>query len=153
MGLPATDAIQELRGQIRGRVIGPGDDGYDEARTPFYGGIDRHPVLIAQAADSTDVSNVIRLARETDLELAVRSGGHSIAGHGTTNGGVVLDLRDMAKVEIDAVACTAWVETGATALQVTKAAAEHGLVVGFGDSGSVGVGGITLGGGIGFLVR
>ena len=62
MALPATDAIEQLRSQFRGRVIGPDDDGYDEARTPFYGGIDRHPVLVARAADATDVSNVIRLA-------------------------------------------------------------------------------------------
>ena len=73
MALPATDAIRELQGQLRGRVIGPEDDGYDEARTPFYGGIDRHPVLIARPADATDVSKVIQLARDTGLELAVRS--------------------------------------------------------------------------------
>jgi len=138
---------------LRGSVIRPEDAAYDRARAVFYGGIDKRPAAIVRVADVADVQRVVAMARDGDHELAVRSGGHSIAGHGTTNGGVVLDLRDMAKVEIDAVACTAWVETGATALQVTKAAAEHGLVVGFGDSGSVGVGGITLGGGIGFLVR
>jgi len=138
---------------LRGSVIRPEDAGYDRARAVFYGGIDKRPAAIVRVADVADVQRVVAMARDGDHELAVRSGGHSIAGHGTTNGGVVLDLRDMAKVEIDAVARTAWVETGATALQVTKAAAEHGLVVGFGDSGSVGVGGITLGGGIGFLVR
>ena len=138
---------------LRGSVIRPEDAGYDNARTVFYGGIDKRPGAIVRVADVADVQRVVAAARDGDHELAVRSGGHSIAGHSTTNGGMVLDLRDMAKVEIDAVARTAWVETGATALQVTQAAAEHGLVVGFGDSGSVGVGGITLGGGIGFLVR
>ena len=138
---------------LRGPVIRPEDAGYDRARAVYYGGIDKRPAAIVRVADVADVQRVVAAARDGDHELAVRSGGHSIAGHSTTNGGLVLDLRDMAKVEIDAVARTAWVETGATALQVTQAAAEHGLVVGFGDSGSVGVGGITLGGGIGFLVR
>ena len=77
MALPATDAIQELRGQFRGRVIGPEDDGCDKTRTPYYGGIDRHPVLIARPADATDVSKVVQLARDTGLELAVRSDGHT----------------------------------------------------------------------------
>jgi FAD/FMN-containing dehydrogenase len=138
---------------LRGSVIRPEDAGYDGARAVFYGGIDKRPAAIVRVADVADVQRVVAMARDGDHELAVRSGGHSIAGHSTTNGGVVLDLREMTKVEIDAVARTAWVETGATALRVTRAAAEHGLVVGFGDSGSVGVGGITLGGGIGFLVR
>jgi FAD/FMN-containing dehydrogenase len=100
-----------------------------------------------------DVRRVIAVARDEGRELAIRSGGHSIAGHSTTNGGIVLDLRSMARIDIDATNRTAWAETGATALQVTEAAVEAGLVVGFGDSGSVGIGGITLAGGIGFLVR
>jgi FAD/FMN-containing dehydrogenase len=95
----------------------------------------------------------VATARKGGHELAVRSGGHSIAGHSTTDGGIVLDLKGTSKIEIDPTARTAWAETGATALQVTEAAAKHSLVLGFGDSGSVGIGGITLGGGIGFLVR
>ncbi|HKG57907.1 MAG TPA: FAD-binding oxidoreductase, partial [Candidatus Limnocylindrales bacterium] len=86
-------------------------------------------------------------------ELAVRSGGHNTAGHGSTDGGIVIDLRDMKAIDIDVAGRTAWVETGATAAEVTNATGEHGLAVGFGDTGSVGVGGITLGGGIGYLVR
>ena len=152
MALPATDAIRELRSQFRGRVIGPEDDGYDEARTPFYGAIDRHPVLIARPADSTDVSKVIRLARDTDLELAVRSGGHSVAAHCVSDG-IVLDLSAMKAIDVDVDSRTAWAETGLTAGEFTTAAAAHGLAVGFGDTGSVGVGGITLGGGVGFLLR
>ena len=152
MALPATDAIRELRSQFRGRVIGPEDEGYDEARTPFYGGVDRHPVLIARPADATDVSNVIRLAHDTDLELAVRSGGHSVAAHCVSDG-IVLDLSAMKAMDVDVETRTAWAETGLTAGEFTTAAAAHGLALGFGDTGSVGIGGITLGGGVGFLLR
>jgi hypothetical protein len=138
---------------VTGPVIVPEDPTYDQARAVFYGGIDKRPGAIVRVANVADVQRVIAAARHGGYELAVRSGGHSIAGHSTTDGGIVVDLRSMASIEIDANARTAWVETGATALQVTQATAPHGLVVGFGDSGSVGVGGITLGGGIGFLVR
>ena len=142
-----------LTNNIKGRVITPDDPTYDQARTVFYGGIDKRPSAIIRVSNVEDVRRVIATARDQGYELAVRSGGHSVVGHSTTDGGIVIDLRDMSKIEIDAQARTAWVETGATAIQVTQALAEHGLVIGFGDSGSVGVGGITLGGGIGFLVR
>ena len=87
------------------------------------------------------------------MDLAVRSGGHSAAGHGTTDGGILLDLSPMKAIDIDVAGRTAWAETGLTAGEVTTALGEHGLAVGFGDTGSVGIGGITLGGGIGYLVR
>jgi FAD/FMN-containing dehydrogenase len=138
---------------IRGRVVTPTDSEYNQIRTIFYGGIDKRPAAIVRVANVADVRRAIATARDGDYEVAVRSGGHSIVGHGTTDGGITIDLRDMANIEIDARARTAWVESGATALQFTQALQEHGLVVGFGDSGSVGVGGITLSGGIGFLVR
>ena len=138
---------------IRGQVITPDDAGYDQARTVFYGSVNKRPNAIVRVEGVTDVQHVIAAARERGLELAIRSGGHSIAGHSTTDGGIVLDLRSMNQIEIDTADRTAWVGTGATALQVTEAATKHGLVLGFGDAGSVGVGGITLGGGIGFLVR
>ncbi len=145
-------ALRKLTG-IKGRVITADDPSYDQARTVFYGGIDKRPSAIVRVADVEDVRRVIQLARDDGYELAIRSGGHSIVGHSATDGGLVIDVRAMSKIEIDPEARTAWVETGATAKQVTEALSEHGLVVGFGDSGSVGVGGITLGGGIGFLVR
>src|SRR5215210_2593854 len=85
-----TLAIQRLRADLNGRVISPEDPGYDEARTVFYGGFDRYPALIVRARDATDVSRVVALARESNLELAVRSGGHSTAGHSTTDGGILL---------------------------------------------------------------
>ena len=145
--------LDALRDTIHGRVIGPYDDDYDPARVVTAGHIDRHPAVIVRVADVDDVRSVIELARETGLELAVRSGGHSARGDSTTEGGIVLDLRDMASIDIDPGSKTAWVDAGATALAVTEAAARHGLAIGFGDTGSVGVGGITLGGGVGYLVR
>ena len=146
-------SIGELAAQVSGRVIAPGDAEYDDARTVMYGGFDRRPAVIVRAADARDVAAVIALARQTGLELAVRSGGHSGAGHSTTDGGIVLDLRDLKSLEIDIAARTAWAETGLTADEFTSAVNRHGMATGFGDTGSVGIGGLTLGGGVGFLVR
>ncbi len=146
-------SIPQLRSALNGRVIAPGDPGYDEARTVFYGGIDRRPAVIVRAADATDVAHVVSLARETEFELAVRSGGHSVAGHSASEGGIVLDLSDMRALDIDADRRTAWAEPGLTSGEYSTAAAALGLATGFGDSGSVGIGGITVGGGVGFLVR
>src|SRR3712207_2133832 len=86
---PTNISIPQLRATLNGRVITPDDPGYDEARTVFPGGIDRRPALIVRVADATDVSRVVSLARDGGLELAVRSGGHSGAGHGTTDGGEI----------------------------------------------------------------
>ncbi|WP_119069254.1 FAD-binding oxidoreductase [Aggregatilinea lenta] len=138
---------------FEGQVIGPDDAGYDAARTVFYGGIDRHPAAIVRAANAADVSRVVLLARETGQELAIRSGGHSVAGHSVSEGGIVLDLSTMKALEIDVEHRTAWAETGLTAGEYATAAGAHGLATGFGDSGLVGIGGITLGGGMGYLVR
>lgn len=149
----AGNAITRFRTALKGRVIAPGDAGYDEARTVFYGGFDRKPAVIARVADETDVSRVISLARETGMELAVRSGGHSVAGHSVSDGGIVLDLSAMKALDIDAEHHTAWAQTGLTAAEYTTATGEYGLATGFGDTGSVGIGGITLGGGVGYLVR
>jgi FAD/FMN-containing dehydrogenase len=146
-------SIQQLRAALNGRVIAPGDPEYDQARSVFYGGFDRRPSLIVRVADATDVSRVVALARESRLELAVRSGGHSVAGHGVSDGGIVLDLSDMRALEIDAERRTAWAQTGLTAGDYTTAAGGYGLATGFGDTASVGIGGITLGGGVGYLVR
>lgn len=144
--------LSALQG-IEGQVVQPGHSDYDSLRTVFYGGIDRHPAFIVRAANTADVARVIAFARETGLELAIRSGGHSLAGHSVSDGGIVLDLRDMRRIEIDAENRTAWAEAGITAGEYTTAAAEYGLATGFGDTGSVGIGGITLGGGVGFLSR
>src|SRR5262245_345938 len=145
--------ISNLRGSITGRVIAPEDAGYDDGRTLFYGGFDRRPAVIVRPADADDVVRVVSAAREAGLELAVRSGGHSLAGHSVTEGGIVLDLSDMRAIEVDPVRRTAWAQTGITAAEYSAATGAHGLVTGFGDTGSVGIGGITLGGGVGYLVR
>ena len=146
-------AIADLRSAVRGRVIAPQDADYDEARTVFYGGIERRPAAIIRVADADDVRRVISVAQDSGVELAVRSGGHSFAGHSLSEGGIVLDLKDMRALDIDPEHRTAWAETGLTAGEYTTAAGEHGLATGFGDTGSVGIGGLTLGGGVGFLVR
>ena len=146
-------AIQAFSSRVRGQLICPEDDGYDEARTVFYGGFDRRPALIVRVKDATDISHVIALARESGLELAIKSGGHSVAGHSTIDGGIVLDITKMKNLELDVEGRTAWAQTGLTAGEYTAAAGAHGLATGFGDTGSVGIGGITLGGGVGYLVR
>jgi len=146
-------AIDALSNELDGRLILPTDADYDTARTIVSNSADKRPGAIVRVESAADVQRTIEVARNEGLELAVRSGGHSGGGYSSTEGGIVLDLRDMNAVTIDAEAETAWVETGATSGQVIAAAAEHGLVVGFGDTASVGVGGITLGGGVGYLVR
>src|SRR3990172_9477441 len=150
---PATPSTSELRALFNGRVIARGDNGYDQARTVFLGGIDRRPAAIVRVMDAGDVARVVTLARETGLELAVRSGGHSSVGHSVSEGGIVLDLSGMKALQINVQGRTAWAETGLTAGEYTTAAGAHGLATGFGDTGSVGIGGITLGGGVGYLVR
>jgi FAD/FMN-containing dehydrogenase len=147
------DVTAALRTGFSGALILPTDAAYDTARTIMYGGNDKRPGLIARARTVADVQRVVDVARDTGIEFAVRSGGHSNAGHSTTEGGLVLDLREMAAIAVDPAQKTLTAETGATAIAVTRAALAHHLVVGFGDAGSVGIGGITLGGGVGYLVR
>lgn len=146
-------SIQELRSLFPGNVIAPEDAEYDKARTTFYGGIDRHPAVIIRVRNAGEVARVVSLARDSGMELAVRSGGHSVIGHCVSEGGIVLDLSKMCDLQIDVEGRTAWAEPGLTAGAYTRAVAEHGLATGFGDTGSVGIGGITLGGGVGYLVR
>jgi FAD/FMN-containing dehydrogenase len=147
-------SIPQLRSELAGEVIGPDDPDYDDARRtfmPLYD--DRRPAVIFRPADAREVGYVVSLARESGLELAVRSGGHSGAGHSVSHGGIVLDLSLMKGLEIDPGKRVAWAEAGLTAGEVTNATAAHGLAVGFGDTGSVGIGGLTTGGGVGYLVR
>jgi FAD/FMN-containing dehydrogenase len=150
---PSSLSIPSLRAALSGRVIAPDDADYDQARTIFLGGFDRYPAVIVRPSDASDVARVVTLARESGLPLAVRSGGHSSAAHSTTEGGIVLDLRDMKALNIDADGRTAWAEAGLTAGEYSTAVGAHGLATGFGDTGSVGIGGITLAGGIGYLTR
>jgi FAD/FMN-containing dehydrogenase len=136
-----------------GRVAVPGEPGYDQARKVFYGKYDQHPAAIVRPVDAAEVAQVVDLARDRGLELAVRSGGHSLAGHSTTEGGLVLDLSQLTALDLDLAGRTAWAQTGLTAGAYTAAVGAHGLATGFGDTASVGIGGLTLGGGVGFLVR
>ncbi len=146
-------SISELRALFNGRVIAPDDPRYEQARTVFYGGIDCHPAAIVRAADAGDVSRLVSVAREAGIELAIRSGGHSNAGHSTTEGGIVLDLSAMKDLQINVQDKTAWAEAGLTAGEYVVQTAAYGLTTGFGDTGTVGLGGISLGGGVGYLVR
>ncbi|HEX2160089.1 MAG TPA: FAD-binding oxidoreductase [Actinomycetes bacterium] len=148
-----TIEVPRLRDDFGGRVTVPGDADYDQVRTVFYGGFDQRPAVIIRPADAREVARVVTLARDSGMELAVRSGGHSTAGHSLSDGGIVLDLGELTGLELDPEGRTAWAQTGLTAGAYTEAVGAHGLVTGFGDTGSVGIGGITLGGGVGFLVR
>jgi FAD/FMN-containing dehydrogenase len=145
--------VNMFRAELAGHVLAPGDRGYDAARRVFLGGFDRRPAAIVRPLDSGDIAHAVSLARETGSELAVRGGGHSYAGYGTSEGGIVLDLSDLAGLEIDAHERVAHAAGGLTAGDVTAAAAPYDLAPIFGDTSSVGIGGITLGGGIGYLVR
>lgn len=136
-----------------GRLITATDSDYDKTRTVMYGGYDKKPAAIARVADAADVAAAIAHARDNRLELAIRSGGHSGAGHSTTQGGLVIDVRDLKGIDIDATNRTVWVGAGVTAIELTEALAPHQLIVGFGDAGTVGISGITLGGGVGYLAR
>jgi FAD/FMN-containing dehydrogenase len=147
-------SIADLQAVIKGRVIGPQDPDYEAARTVLVpAAADRRPAAVVRVSNAEDVVQVVDFACDNGVELAVRSGGHSASGHSTVDGGIVLDLHDMKGLEIDAAKRTAWAETGLTAIEYSTATGERGLATGFGDTGSVGIGGITLGGGVGYLGR
>jgi FAD/FMN-containing dehydrogenase len=137
---------------LEGEVLTPDSPLYNDARSIFATHVDRRPTLIARVAGADDVARVISHARDTGSELAIRGGGHSPAGHGLSDD-VVIDVSALGSFELDAARRTAWAGAGLTAGAFTAAAGEAGLATGFGDTGSVGIGGITLAGGIGFLVR
>lgn len=149
----AAEVAAALRPLISGRVLTADDADYDAIREVKLGGTDPRPAVVVRPRTDVDIAAALAAARRHGLPVAVRSGGHSGAGHGSVDGGLVIDVRDLADTQIDTHARTAWVGAGATAGQVSVAAAEHGLAVGFGDTGSVGVAGITLGGGVGYLSR
>ena len=150
----ATSAsIAELDAGLDGRIIVPDDTGYDEARAMFYGGHDLRPAVIVRAGSVDDVVRTIAYAQDAGRELAVRSGGHSGAGHSSTDGGVQLDLSDCGPSTSTSKGAPRGSVPGSPHAEYTVAAGAHGLATGFGDTGTVGIGGITLGGGVGFLVR
>ncbi len=149
----ARHTLRRLGADLVGQVISPDDPEYDRARGVFLATADRRPAAVIRPADARQVARTVSLARETGLELAVRGGGHSYAGHATSEGGIVLDLSRLKALEVDPAARVARAGAGLTTGEVTVAAGHHGLAVGFGDTGSVGIGGLTLGGGVGYLAR
>jgi FAD/FMN-containing dehydrogenase len=149
----APGSISELHGALHGELVAPDDPEYETARLVVDAAVDRRPALIVRPADCADVALAVSFARTERLELAVRGGGHSFAGYGTSDGGLVLDMSKMRALHVDPQRRIAWAQAGLTAGQYTAQAARHGLATGFGDTGSVGIAGLTLGGGIGWLVR
>jgi FAD/FMN-containing dehydrogenase len=146
-------AIRDLGERLHGELIRPGDDSYEGARRVWNLAVDRRPAIIVRASDAADVLRTVRFAAEQGLLLAVRSGGHSLAGDGTADRAVVLDLGSMRRLVIDSARRLAWAQPGLRAGEYTSRAHVHGLATPFGDTASVGLGGLTLGGGIGYLVR
>jgi len=138
---------------FEGELIGPADAAYEEARQVYNAMIDRHPALLARCAGSDDVARVVDFARENDVLLAVRGGGHNGAGLGTCDGGVVIDLAGLKQIEVDPGARTVRVGGGCTWGEVDAATNEHGLATPSGIISTTGVGGLTLGGGMGHLSR
>jgi FAD/FMN-containing dehydrogenase len=145
--------VGAFKASLRGAVITPEDDRYEQARRVYNAMIDRHPRLVAQCADVADVIAAVSFARDHGLLLAVRGGGHNGAGLGTCDDGLVLDLAHMNGVRVDADARTVRAEGGCTQDNVSHAAAAFGLAVPVGVVSTTGIGGLTLGGGHGYLTR
>jgi FAD/FMN-containing dehydrogenase len=145
-------AAQEL-GRFEGKLIGPDDSDYDEARSLFNAMIDKRPALIARCASADDATKAVKFAREHDLAIAIRGGAHNGAGLGSVDDGVVIDLSLLRDVEVDPEARTVRVGGGCTWAEVDAATNEHGLATPSGIISTTGVGGLTLGGGLGHLTR
>ena len=145
--------VEELRAEVRGQLVAPDDPEYDEARAVYNAMIDRRPAAVVRAAGVPDVVAAVGHARENGLSVAVRGGGHSVPGFGTVDDGVVIDLFGMREVTVDAGARTARAQGGTTWGVFNDATNAHGLATTGGIISTTGVGGLTLGGGIGYLSR
>ena len=150
---PAENAARELGAGFEGELIGPEDAGYEEARALFNAMIDKRPSVIARCANPEDVAGVVGFARSHDLPLAIRGGGHNGGGLGSVDDGIVADLSLLRSITVDPEAGTVRVGGGCTWADVDAATHEHGLAVPCGIISTTGVGGLTLGGGIGHLTR
>ena len=148
-----SDVVTRLRGDVGGQVLTTGDPGYEEARLVWNGMIDRRPAVIVRAASTADVAPTISAARALGLPLAVRGGGHNVAGNGTVDDGIVLDLGALTGVQVDPDFRKATVEPGATLADVDRATQPHGLAVPIGVISGTGIAGLTLGGGVGWQTR
>lgn len=153
MGTIGGVEIEELQRSLRGRLLLPGDPEYDQARKIWNAMIDKRPAMIARCAGSADVRTAVNFARDHGLPLAVRGGGHNIAGSALVNDGLVIDLSAMRSVQVAPQEMRAWVEGGATLRDVDHEAQSFGLATPLGINSTTGVGGLTLGGGFGWLTR
>ena len=145
--------VDDLRDRMHGEVLLPGDAAYETARSVWNAMVDRRPRLIVRCFAVADVVNAVRTARELDLEIGVRCGGHSVVGHAVPEDGLMIDLTPMNAVHIDPVARVARVQGGALLGVLDAAAQQHGLATTAGNVSHTGVGGLTLGGGMGWLAR
>ena len=145
--------IDQLRQQVRAPVLVPGDPGYDDARSVHNGMFDRHPAVIVRAEQVADVVGAVNFARDSGLDLSIKGGGHSAPGFGANDGGVVIDLSLLRHVHVDPQAQRAWAGGGATWGDFNYATHAYGLATTGGIISTTGVGGLTLGGGIGYLSR
>jgi FAD/FMN-containing dehydrogenase len=150
---PTSDVLESLRAQLRGALCFPGEPGYEQARTLWNAMIDKHPAAVIRAAGTADVMRAVNVAREHRLVLAVRGGGHNIAGNAVCEGGLMLDLTPMKSVRVDPSVRTARVEPGVTLGEFDKEAQAFGLATPLGINSTTGVAGLTLGGGFGWLSR
>lgn len=144
-------AVEAFERRLSGQLIRPGDADYDEARSVWNGMIDRYPALIARCNSVEDVVAAVNFAREQGLQVAVRGGGHNVAGHGTSDGGLVIDMGAMNRVVVDPEAQTVQAGGGATIGDLDTATQQYGLVVPMGVVSATGIAGLTLGGGYGWL--
>jgi FAD/FMN-containing dehydrogenase len=148
-----SSSLHTLYAKVKGRIVRPEHPDYDEQRALAHNNWDRRPALIVRVSDAEDVATALDYAQAGGLDIAVRSGGHSTCGHGASADGIVIDLRDLNTLEFAEDNSSVWAGAGLTAGQMTAAVEKHGVIVGFGDSATVGIGGLTVGGGIGYLVR
>lgn len=148
-----TRAVDEFGAQLQGALLRPGDAAYGEARQVWNGLIDRYPALIARCANTADVARAIQFARAHHLPIAVRGGGHNVAGTGTVDGGLVIDLSPMKAIEVDPVSRTARAEGGVIWGELDRATQAFGLATPGGVVSDTGIAGLTLGGGFGWLRR
>jgi FAD/FMN-containing dehydrogenase len=148
----SAQAIQELRAKFSGTVLTPGDAGYDEARRVHNGLIDKRPALIARCQDTADVVDALRVGREAGVEISVRGGGHNPAGRAVTEGGLMIDLASMKGVWVDPSARSVRAQAGLTWREYNRATALHGLATTGGVVSTTGIAGLTLGGGLGWLM-
>ncbi len=145
--------LETLRNQIGGTVLTPTDKSYDKAREVYNAMIDKKPAIIVKCKEKEDVVKAVNFARKNELDLAIRSGGHNGAGLALCDNGLVIDLSEMKKIEIDPRNKTAIIESGNTLSEIDAATHEYGLALPSGIIGTTGIGGITLGGGLGYLSR